>query len=207
MSHHSLQNGGSDGPKERWRESLFGRGVTDPASFGQQHRPTPARGEGARLLSGDLFYSLQLLTSGLPNLTCLVGGGAARHTPVPRSVLDHSLGRSLGFATSGPTPNPVLEAASQCQLGLLDPSDNHSALLTVGRTFRKRTQPLGEAMRTDREEMGFFFPSEVPGPPAEESILDLLSVGSHLGSLQCIVLLLRLVPAFFPLSCLQLISV
>lgn len=168
---------------------------------------TPLPGAKGPACSGDLFYSLQLLTSGLPSVTCLVGGGAARHTPVPRSLLDHSLGRSLGLATSGPTPNPVLEAASQCQLGLLDPSDSHSALLTVGRTFRKRTQPLGEAMPTDREEMGFFFPSEVPGSPAEESILDLLSVGSHLGSLQCIVPLLRLVPAFFPLSCPQLISV
>lgn len=125
---------------------------------------------------------------------------------MPRSLLDHSLGRSLGFATSGPTPNPVLEAASRYQLGLLDPNDNHSALLTVDRTFRKWIQPLGGAM-PDREEMGFFFPPEVPGPPAEESILDLLSVGSHLGSLQCIALPLRLVPASFPLSCLQLICV
>lgn len=53
----------------------------------------------------------------------------------------------------------------------------------------------------------FSFPPEDPEPPAQESILDLLSVESHLGSPQCIVLPLGLVPASFPLSCLQLISV
>lgn len=52
----------------------------------------------------------------------------------------------------------------------------------------------------DREQRWDFpFPPEVPGPPAQESILDLLSVGSHLGSPQCIVLPLGLVPASFPL--------
>lgn len=52
-------------------------------------------------------------------------------------------------------------------------------------------------------EIGFHIPPEVSGPPAQESILDLLSVGSHLGPLQYTIFPLRLVPASFPLSCLH----
>lgn len=48
----------------------------------------------------------------------------------------------------------------------------------------------------------FPFPQRSRGPPAQESILDPLSVGSHLGSPQCRVLPQGFVPAAFPASCL-----
>lgn len=48
----------------------------------------------------------------------------------------------------------------------------------------------------------FPFAVEVSGPPAQESSLDLLSVGGHLGSPQRIVLPSGLVPACLTRSCL-----
>ena len=66
------------------------------------------------------------------------------------------------------------------------------------------TQPFRGRVPMDRERRWVFsLIPEVRGPPAQESILDFLSVGSHLGSPQSI-LLLSSVPASCPLSCLQL---
>lgn len=117
MWHHPLYNKVSDGPKERWRDLLFGRGVTDSASRGRQRHPTPAWSEGARLLLGGVLYSPQLLTSGLPVRPIWWEVEQQDTPPLPRSLLGRRLGRCHGFAASSPTPNPVAEAASHCQDG------------------------------------------------------------------------------------------
>lgn len=192
-------------------EILYSGEVTGSASFGRQRHHTPTWSEGAWLLLGDLLYSLLLLTSGL-HVRPIWWEVEQRDTPpLPRSLSDRRIGRCFGCVTSSPTPNPVSEAASQCQDGYTVAGVRESytgqpcCTLAVGRTFRRMTQPFRGRVPMDRERRWVFsFTPEVRGPPAQESILDFLSVGSHLESPQTIVLLLRLVPVSFPLSCLQL---
>lgn len=91
-----------------------------------------------------------------------MGGGAARHTPTSRSLLDRSLGRCLGFATSSPTPSPVSEAAPQCQHGHVGNGALEPYTGQPFRTFRKLTRPGRKDAHGQGADIGFLLSPRGP---------------------------------------------
>lgn len=154
---------------------------------GPEHGPRSVlMGNGPRLPSRDLF--LRLLTPRL--LLRPVGWEAGQQDTHPRREA-WVIKAQAAAAALPPAALPLLHPQSRLSrrvlgpawprwyLGLLDPpQDSHFAP-----SAEKLTQAFGRRGADGQEmEMGLPFPPEVPGLPAQESILDLLSVGSHLGS-------------------------
>lgn len=134
-----------------------------------------------------------------------MGGGAARHTPEePGDPVVRTAAAALPPAAL-PLPSPVSASASHGQRSHVSswasgpPQDVLSAPLQRTENLRP-AQVFGKrGVDGQGTEMSFPFPKGLK-TPTQESILDLLSVGSHLGSPKWVALPLGLVHASFPLS-------
>lgn len=118
---HLLRNEVSDGPRKGWGESFIREKclqIPPPSDDSVTILLFRARavfcvlgGRGLAALGRFILFSV-VFDPRPPRYACSMGGEVAGHTPTLRSLVDCSLGRCLRFTTSGPTPNPVSEAAS-----------------------------------------------------------------------------------------------